>query len=59
MDKFNVIKNEKFTVGKIQTQRINITHKKKAKHKNKKILKKLLNKSMISIFEIRTEHRKF
>ncbi len=31
MDKFNVINNQKFTVGKIQKQRINITHKKKGK----------------------------
>ena len=29
MDKFNVLNNQKFTVGKIQKQRINITHKKK------------------------------
>ena len=32
MDKFNVINNQKFTVGKIQKQRINITHKKKVRH---------------------------
>ncbi len=41
MDKFNVINNQKFTVGKIQKQRIDITHKKKGK-----------GKSMISIYEI-------
>ncbi len=31
MDKFNVINNQIFNVGKIQKQRINLTHKKKGK----------------------------
>ena len=42
MDKFNVIKNEKFTVGKIQKQRINITHKKKGKALKQKDIKEII-----------------
>ncbi len=42
MDKFNVLKNEKFTVGKIQKQRINITHKKKGKALKQKDIKEIV-----------------
>ncbi len=59
MDKFNVINNQKFTVGKIQKQRINITHKKKGKALKQKDIKELLSKLMTSTFEIRAEHQKY
>jgi hypothetical protein len=42
MNKFNVIKNEKFTVGKIQKQRINIVSKKKGKPLKQKDIKEIV-----------------
>ena len=43
MNKFNVIKNEKFTVGKIQKQRINIANKIKGKPLKQKDIKEIVN----------------
>jgi len=42
MDKFNVLKNEKFTVGKINKQRINIVSKKKGKPLKQKDIKEIV-----------------
>ena len=43
MENFNAIKNEKFNVGKIQKQRINITHK-KGKALKQKDIKEIVKK---------------
>ncbi len=59
MDKFNVIKNEKITVGKIQKQRINIVSKKKGKALKQKDIKEIIKQLINSIYEIRTEHQKY
>ena len=42
MDKFNVINNQKFTVGKINKQRINIVSKKKGKPLKQKDIKEIV-----------------
>jgi predicted transcriptional regulator len=43
MDSFNVLKSEKFNVGKIQKQRINITNKIKGKPLKQKDIKEIVN----------------
>ena len=42
MEKFNILKNEKITVGKIQKQRINIVSKKKGKALKQKDIKEIV-----------------
>lgn len=43
MDNFSVLKSEKFNVGKIQKQRINITNKIKGKPLKQKDIKEIVN----------------
>ena len=42
MDKFNILKNEKYNVGNIQKQRINITTKTKGETLKQKDIKKII-----------------
>ena len=42
MDKFNILNNQKFNVGKIQKQRINITTKTKGKPLKQKDIKEIV-----------------
>ena len=44
MDKFEVLKNEKYNVGKIQKQRINIVSKTKGKALKQKDIKEIVKK---------------
>ena len=46
MQKFEVLKNEKYNVGKIQKQRINIVSKTKGKALKQKDIKEIVKKLM-------------
>jgi ribosomal protein L11 len=59
MDKFEVLKNEKYNVGKIQKQRINIVSKTKGKALKQKDIKEIVKKLMLNIYVIKKLNRKY
>ena len=59
MQKFEVLKNEKYNVGKIQKQRINIVSKTKGKALKQKDIKEIVKKLTLNIYVIKKLNRKY
>ena len=58
MDEYNILKNEKYNVGNISKQRINITTKTKGKPLDQGDIKKIV-RIMKSISAIKRKNRKY